>query len=116
MRKKTYYATEAQCERCGFQCVEDIEDLFEEFENDIKSIVAVEFIRPKQWNNTLCGLDLDLENPECGLNCEDYEPLNKNSGRCRHLRPALIKSGKKFKLSIVNGGIKNVSELLEVMK
>ena len=50
-KKKTYYATEAQCERYNCNCVEDINDLFDEFDEfdnpKIKSIIAVEFVQPK---------------------------------------------------------------------
>lgn len=36
---------------------------------------------------------------DCGRTCEDYQPCNGKSGRCRNLENGFIKTGKKFILT-----------------
>jgi hypothetical protein len=40
------------------------------------------------------------EKGDCGkLDCEDYNPCNGKSGRCRHLKNGFVETGKRFKLT-----------------
>ena len=42
---------------------------------------------------------IDGKTIKCGKQCENYNPCNAKSGRCRHLQRGFINTGKWFKLT-----------------
>jgi hypothetical protein len=74
------------------EAAENIRDQMEE--GDKPELIE---LTPSRWAGTCCVIEEGYFDPYCGrYECDNYEPMNGVSGRCKNLQYGLKETGRKW--------------------
>jgi len=79
----------------------DYEIIQDEARDKGENILCYEYEIDHKHGSPWCSENLEID-PECSRECNDYNPCNGKSGKCRKLKKTLKENGKKFVIKYDN--------------
>jgi hypothetical protein len=85
----------------GGEYVHELEHWMDEAYDGQKPVIVEGMKREKGGEMMWCNIDGEFvcTKDSCGNQCEDYDPCNKKSGRCRELKQGFTGTGQMYKIT-----------------